>query len=81
MAESRTFFQVGTLIIPADLATLPDPVVVVQTLGEANALWTAGLTAVGLGSTDDESLSRLALLLKGREVVVLGSADCQGVPP
>lgn len=62
------------LIIPLGFDQLPDPVVVVEGPTDVASLLSMGITAVGRPSARAGS-NALKVLLKGREVIVLGEHD------
>lgn len=61
---------------PADLASLPDPVVAVEGVTDTAACLTMGLAAVGRPSAAGGGVA-LSVMLDGRSVVVLGENDCK----
>lgn len=75
--------RVGTgqrrgLIVPNNLAELPDPVLIPEGHSDTAALFTMGLTAVGRPMAKGGT-AELAELLAGREVLVVGENDDAGI--
>jgi len=66
------------LIYPDDIVKRPNPVLVAEGPSDAAALLTMGLTAVGRPSAG-VGAKLLAKLLAGREVIVVGDNDKEGV--
>lgn len=64
------------IVVPHNLADLPDPVLVVEGASDVAACLSMGLAAVGRPS-NASGTDHLAELLRGRRTTVLGENDCK----
>ncbi len=65
------------LILPTDLFSLPDPVLIVEGASDVAACCALGLTSVGRPS-NRSGAADLAILLQDRDLIVVGENDANG---